>query len=129
MSLSIHRLVRTLAAVAFAGVALPALAQTEIQWWHSMTGALNDRVNEFAKGFNESQKEFKVVPVYKGAYPESMAAAIAAFRAGNLPQIRDAMDEELEAVWAGKKTPQQGLDDAVQRGNEIIDRFNKANRQ
>jgi sn-glycerol 3-phosphate transport system substrate-binding protein len=50
-------------------------------------------------------------------------------RAGNLPQIRDAMDEELEAVWAGKKTPQQALDDAVQRGNEIIDRFNKANRQ
>ena len=50
-------------------------------------------------------------------------------RAGNLPQIRDVMDEELEAVWAGKKTPQQALDEAVRRGNEIIDRFNKANRQ
>jgi sn-glycerol 3-phosphate transport system substrate-binding protein len=50
-------------------------------------------------------------------------------RAGNLPQIRDAMDEELEAVWAGKKTAKQGLDDAVRRGNEIIDRFNKANKQ
>jgi len=49
-------------------------------------------------------------------------------RAGNMPQIRDAMDEELEAIWAGKKTPQQGLDDAVKRGNEIIDRFNKANK-
>ena len=49
-------------------------------------------------------------------------------RAGNFPQIRDAMDEELEAVWAGKKTAKQGLDDAVKRGNEIIDRFNKANK-
>jgi len=49
-------------------------------------------------------------------------------RAGNLPQIRDAMDEELEAVWSGKKTAKQGLDDAVKRGNEIIDRFNKANK-
>ena len=49
-------------------------------------------------------------------------------RAGNLPQIRDAMDEELEPVWAGKKTAKQGLDDAVKRGNEIIDRFNKANK-
>jgi sn-glycerol 3-phosphate transport system substrate-binding protein len=48
-------------------------------------------------------------------------------RAGNMPQIRDAMDEELEAVWAGKKTAKQGLDDAVKRGNDIIDRFNKAN--
>jgi sn-glycerol 3-phosphate transport system substrate-binding protein len=48
-------------------------------------------------------------------------------RAGNLSQIRDVTDEELEAVWAGKKTPQQALDDAVRRGNEIIERFNKAN--
>src|SRR3984893_10637422 len=49
-------------------------------------------------------------------------------RAGNFPQIRDVMDEELEAVWAGKKTAKQGLDDAAKRGNEIIDRFNKANK-
>src|SRR5437773_11876358 len=47
-------------------------------------------------------------------------------RAGNFPQIRDVMDEELEAVWAGKKTAKQALDDAVKRGNEIIERFNKA---
>ena len=38
------------------------------------------------------------------------------------------IDEELEAVWAGKKTPKQGLDDAVRRGNEVIERFNKANK-
>ena len=49
-------------------------------------------------------------------------------RAGNFPQIRDVMDEELEAVWAGKKTAKQGMDDATKRGNEIIERFNKANR-
>jgi sn-glycerol 3-phosphate transport system substrate-binding protein len=49
-------------------------------------------------------------------------------RAGNFPQIRDVMDEELEAVWTGKKTAKQGLDDAAKRGNEIIERFNKANK-
>jgi sn-glycerol 3-phosphate transport system substrate-binding protein len=49
-------------------------------------------------------------------------------RAGNMPQIRDVVDEELEAVWSGKKSPKQGLDDGVRRGNEIIDRFNKANK-
>ena len=102
MSLRIHRLVRTLAAVAFAGVALPALAQTEIQWWHSMTGALNDRVNEFAKGFNESQKEFKVVPVFKGQYPESMAAAIAAFRAGNAPHILQVFEVGTATMMSAK---------------------------
>lgn len=73
----------TLLAAAWA----PAQAQTEIQWWHSMTGALGDRVNEISAGFNASQKDYKIVPVYKGSYPESMTAAIAAFRAGNAPHI------------------------------------------
>jgi sn-glycerol 3-phosphate transport system substrate-binding protein len=50
-------------------------------------------------------------------------------RAGNMSQVRDVIDEELEAVWAGKKTAKQGLDDAVRRGNDIIERFNRANRE
>jgi sn-glycerol 3-phosphate transport system substrate-binding protein len=29
-------------------------------------GALNDWVNDLAKQFNASQKEYKVVPTYKG---------------------------------------------------------------
>ena len=78
----------TLSALALAALlAAPARAQTEIQWWHSMTGALGERVNDFANGFNASQKDYKVVPVFKGSYPESMTAAIAAFRAGNAPHI------------------------------------------
>ncbi len=35
---------RAALAVALFGVALSASAQTEIQFWHSMTGALGDRV-------------------------------------------------------------------------------------
>ncbi|HPT55702.1 MAG TPA: sn-glycerol-3-phosphate ABC transporter substrate-binding protein, partial [Casimicrobium sp.] len=69
------------------GLALPAAAQTEIQWWHAMTGALGDRVNDFAKDFNASQTQYKVVPVFKGSYAETMTAAIAATRAGNPPHI------------------------------------------
>ena len=64
-----------------------AHAQTEIQFWHSMTGALGDRVAALADGFNQSQKLYKVVPVYKGGYADSMAAAVAATRAGNAPHI------------------------------------------
>jgi len=44
-------------------------------------------------------------------------------RLGNFVQIRDVIDEELEAVWAGKKTAKEALDDAVKRGNELIVRF------
>ncbi|MEO5696316.1 MAG: sn-glycerol-3-phosphate ABC transporter substrate-binding protein, partial [Burkholderiaceae bacterium] len=64
-----------------------AQAQTEIQWWHSMTGGNGDRVNAMASGFNATQKDYKVVAVYKGGYAESMTAAIAAYRAGAAPHI------------------------------------------
>ncbi|MGM9490187.1 sn-glycerol-3-phosphate ABC transporter substrate-binding protein UgpB [Ideonella sp. YS5] len=64
-----------------------ARAQVEVQWWHAMTGALGERVTEIANGFNSSQSAYKVVPVYKGSYPETMTAAIAAYRAGNPPTI------------------------------------------
>ena len=67
--------------------AASAQAQTEIQWWHSMTAFNNEWVNTLAKQFNESQKAYKVVPIYKGSYDESMTAAIAAYRAGNAPHI------------------------------------------
>lgn len=38
-------------------VCVSAQAQTEIQWWHSMTAVNNEWVNDLAKQFNESQKE------------------------------------------------------------------------
>ena len=99
---SMRHFARAAIAAALVGVSGAALAQTEIQWWHSMTGALNDRVNELAKGFNESQKEYKVTPVYKGAYPESMAAAIAAFRAGNAPHILQVFEVGTATMMGAK---------------------------
>jgi sn-glycerol 3-phosphate transport system substrate-binding protein len=74
------------AALVAAGMA-SAQAQTEITWWHSMGGALGEWVNDVAKEFNDKQKDYKVTPVFKGSYDESMTAAIAAFRAGNAPHI------------------------------------------
>ncbi|QLP99303.1 MAG: sn-glycerol-3-phosphate ABC transporter substrate-binding protein UgpB [Burkholderiaceae bacterium] len=94
---------RSLVAAALAAVvSLPAAAQTEIQWWHSMTGGLNDWVTDLANGFNASQKEYKVVPVYKGQYDESMTAAIAAFRAGNAPHILQVFEVGTATMMASK---------------------------
>ena len=50
-------------------------------------------------------------------------------RLGNLVQIRTVIDEELEAVWAGKKEPKAALDNAVARGNELLERFQKTARE
>ena len=48
-------------------------------------------------------------------------------RIGNFVQIRDVVDEELEAVWAGQKTAKQALDTAVTRGNKLLKDFQAAN--
>ncbi|MGM0586616.1 MAG: sn-glycerol-3-phosphate ABC transporter substrate-binding protein UgpB [Pseudomonadota bacterium] len=77
----------TLAAAAAIMAAGPAMAQTEIQWWHAMGGELGEKVEEIAAGFNASQDAYEVKAVYKGNYTENMTAAIAAFRAGEQPHI------------------------------------------
>jgi sn-glycerol 3-phosphate transport system substrate-binding protein len=79
-----------------------AYAQTEIQWWHSMGGALGEALNGLANQFNESQKEYKVVTTFKGSYPESMTAAIAAFRAGNAPHILQVFEVGTATMMAAK---------------------------
>jgi sn-glycerol 3-phosphate transport system substrate-binding protein len=83
-------------------VSASAQAQTEIQWWHSMGGALGEKVSELATKFNATQKDYKVVPVYKGQYPESMTAAIAAFRAGNAPHILQVFEVGTATMMAAK---------------------------
>ncbi len=92
----------TLALAAGVATTLPAHAQIEIQWWHSMSGQLGEWLGGLAKGFNDSQKEYKVVPVFKGTYPESFAAAIAAFRAGNAPHILQVFEVGTASMMASK---------------------------
>ncbi|NJN00680.1 MAG: sn-glycerol-3-phosphate ABC transporter substrate-binding protein UgpB [Aquincola sp.] len=79
-----------------------AHAQTEITWWHSMTAVNNEWVNGLAKQFNESQKQYKLTPIYKGSYDESMTAAIAAFRAGNAPHILQVFEVGTATMMASK---------------------------
>ena len=74
-------------ALASSCVMANAYAVTEIQWWHAMTGPLNDKVNEIAGKFNASQHDYRIIPVFKGNYDETLAAGIAAYRAGNAPHI------------------------------------------
>ncbi len=84
------------------GFASPAQAQTEIQWWHSMGGALGEWVNDLANEFNASQKDYKVVPTFKGSYDQSMTAAIAAFRAGNAPNVLQVFEVGTATMMASK---------------------------
>src|SRR6187455_2942321 len=81
-------------------VATPAHAVIELQWWHAMTGGNNEVVVKLANDFNASQSEYKVVPTYKGSYPDTMNAGIAAFRAGNAPHIMQVFEVGTATMMA-----------------------------
>ena len=49
-------------------------------------------------------------------------------RFGNYVQGREVIEEEMEAVFSGKKEPKAALDEAVKRGNEILRKFEAANK-
>ncbi|MCZ2496744.1 sn-glycerol-3-phosphate ABC transporter substrate-binding protein UgpB [Xylophilus sp. Kf1] len=92
-----------LAAAALAAtLATGAQAQTDIQWWHSMTAVNGEWVNDLARQFNDSQKEYRIVPTFKGSYDESMTAAVAAFRAGNAPDILQVFEVGTATMMASK---------------------------
>ena len=95
--------IATLVALAGAlGLAGPASAQTEIQWWHALPGELGQKVEKIAADFNATQKDYKLVPVYKGTYPEVMTAAIAAFRAKQPPHIVQVFEVGTATMMAAK---------------------------
>ena len=92
-----------LAAITLAALAiLPAQAQTEIQWWHSMTAVNGEVVNDLAKNFNATQSNYKIVPTFKGTYTEAFTAAVAAFRAGNAPHILQVFEVGTATMMASK---------------------------
>jgi sn-glycerol 3-phosphate transport system substrate-binding protein len=99
MKLSASRLTLALAGLL---ASFASHAQTEIQWWHSMTAVNGEWVNDLATQFNASQSDYKVIPTYKGSYDESMTGAIAAFRAGNAPHILQVFEVGTATMMASK---------------------------
>ncbi len=81
---------------------ISAKAQTEIQFWHAMGGELGEKLTDFANRFNASQKEYKILPVYKGNYTETMTAAIAAFRAKQQPHIVQVFEVGTATMMSAK---------------------------
>jgi sn-glycerol 3-phosphate transport system substrate-binding protein len=87
---------RNLIASAAATATLPAVARADapvpLTFWHAMSGQLGDVLTGIVNGFNASQSAYVVTPVYKGPYPDTMTATIAAYRAGSAPHITQIFD-------------------------------------
>ena len=82
--------------------AIPAAAQTDIQWWHAMGGRLGEVVEEIAVKYNASQDNYNLVPTYKGGYEDTMTAGIAAFRAKQQPNIIQIFDAGAATIINAK---------------------------
>lgn len=110
----------TASALTFAVTTLSAQAATELQWWHAMTGANNETVERLAKEFNESQSDYKVVPVFKGTYPETLNAGIAAFRARQAPHIIQIFDVGT-GVMMGARPAIKPVAEVMKEGGETFE--------
>ena len=98
-----------------------SFAVTEISWWHAMTGANNEVVETLAKEFNASQGDYKVVPVFKGTYPEALNAGIAAFRAKQAPDILQVFDAGT-GVMMGAEGAVKPVADILSMGGSKFDK-------
>lgn len=64
-----------------------AYAETKIPFWHAQSGLLGDEIQNLANKFNELHPEYKITPVFKGEYDDTLAVGVAAYRAGNAPTL------------------------------------------
>ena len=67
-----------------------------------MTSVNAEVVNKIAADFNAAQQDYKVAPVFKGSYAETMTAAIAAYRAGSPPHIVQVFEVGTATMMAAK---------------------------
>jgi len=97
-----YRILPAVVVVSTMGLVSSASAQTELQWWHAMAGELGQKIEKLATDFNASQKDYKVLAVYKGTYAEVMTGAIAAFRAKQPPHIVQIFEVGTATMMAAK---------------------------
>ena len=76
-------------ALTFATAALPAWAQTKIEFFFPVPveGKLAREMTRLVKLYNEGQKEVEVTAVYTGGYDDTKLKAQAAAKAGKPPSV------------------------------------------
>lgn len=117
----------------YAGVAefLNFLSSSDIQAdWHQNTGYLPITAAAYdqtkSEGFYDENPGTDIAIIQMtGKAPTADSKGL---RLGSFDQIRGIIDEELEAVWVGDKSAQEALDSAAERGNQLLRRFEQANR-
>jgi len=107
---------RAFAAIVIGFAASGAPAAGEIQFWHAMNGNSGAELERLAARFNASQREFRVVAVYKGTYEETLAAAIAARKTGLAPHIVQVAEAGIDQIRESAFGSRKGLHDRAAAG-------------
>jgi sn-glycerol 3-phosphate transport system substrate-binding protein len=76
----------------------------DIRVWHSMNGVRGAEFERIVARFNASQKAYRVVATYKGAYDEAVVEAVTARRAPRAPHLVQASE-----IGAAYLREQKGL--------------------
>jgi sn-glycerol 3-phosphate transport system substrate-binding protein len=80
----------------------PARAVTEIQLWHAMPGELGRQLERLTSDFNRSQSDYRIVPINKGNYTETMTAALFSLRSNQNPAIVQVNEVATATMMAAK---------------------------
>jgi len=117
----------------YKGVALfmSYLSSPEVQaWWHQETGyvPITTAAYELSKKQGFYEKNPGTDTAIKQLSLNQPTPNSRGIRFGNFVQIRDIINEEMEAIWNGTKTADQAMDEAVKRGNKLLRKFEKANK-
>ena len=106
------------------------LSKPEVQAdWHQFTGYLP--ITTAAAELTREQGFYAENPGTDIAITQMTSATPTenskGLRLGNMVQIRDVINEELEKIFSGKESVQDGLDNAVKRGDSLLEKFERAN--
>ncbi|MAZ04781.1 MAG: sn-glycerol-3-phosphate ABC transporter substrate-binding protein UgpB [Sneathiella sp.] len=106
------------------------LSSPEVQaWWHQETGYVP--ITTPAYELSKEQGFYKENPGTDTAIKQlslnTPTPNSRGIRFGNFVQIRDVINEEMEAIWNESKTPSDAMDEAVSRGDVLLRKFEDAN--
>jgi len=79
-----------------------ASAAVDIQWWHAMPGELGRELEKLAADFNATQSDYRIAPVFKGLYTETLTAALFAFRSSQHPAIVQVAEVATATMMAAR---------------------------
>lgn len=71
---------------------------TEVLLWHSMSGNVQEKLNEIVEGFNSSQSEIKVVAENQGTYDESTSKFFNMNGGSGSPAIIQIGEQNLQSM-------------------------------